>query len=70
MSDLHKFPLCISIKPIDDEDECAVGGEHEPETEYDELTTEFWGNIQTTKFQITSCAKCGELCRPKEYDDD
>jgi hypothetical protein len=73
MSDLSKFPLFyVEIKDdrpersllSDDEDECSAGGEHEPETEHDELTTSFWGNIQTTKFSITSCSKCGEICRP------
>lgn len=44
---------------------CLDGSEHEPVIETDELTTEFWGALQTTIKITITCAKCGEHCRPR-----
>ena len=46
--------------------ECPKGDAHKPETVEDELTTEFWGDPQTIKFDLTTCKNCGQVCEPKE----
>lgn len=48
---------------------CPDGGEHEPETVSDSLTTNFWGHPQTMRFEITTCTKCGQTCEPNQHEE-